>query len=55
MNRILLANFVISCVVAHLNGALQRIQRRLAQLGRLDVLKAPVQIRNYATDDEVSK
>lgn len=33
----------------------ERIYRRLAQLGRLDVLKAPVQLRNYATDDEVSK
>ena len=33
----------------------ERIQRRLAQVGRLDVLKAPVQIRNYATDEEVSK
>lgn len=25
----------------------ERIQRRLAQLGRLDALKAPIQIRNY--------
>ena len=33
----------------------ERIQRRLAQVGRLDVLKCPVQLRNYATDDEVSK
>lgn len=33
----------------------ERIHRRLAQLGRLDVLKCPVQVRNYATDDEVSK
>ena len=31
----------------------ERITRRLAQLGRLDVLKCPVQIRNYATDSEV--
>ena len=31
----------------------ERIQRRLAQIGRLDVLKCPVQVRNYATDDEV--
>jgi hypothetical protein len=31
----------------------ERIHRRLAQLGRLDVLKCPVQVRNYATDDEV--
>ena len=30
----------------------ERIQRRLAQIGRLDVLKAPVQVRNYATDDD---
>ena len=33
----------------------ERIYRRLEQLGRLDVLKAPTQIRNYATDDEVKK
>ena len=33
----------------------ERIHRRLAQIGRLDVLKSPVQLRNYATDDEVSK
>ena len=31
----------------------ERIMRRLAQVGRLDVLKCPVQVRNYATDDEV--
>ena len=30
----------------------ERIQKRLAQVGRLDALKSPVQIRNYATDDE---
>ena len=34
----------------------ERIQKRLAQVGRLDVLKnACVQLRNYATDDEVAK
>ena len=33
----------------------ERIMKRLAQIGRLDVLKAPVQVRNYATDTEVSK
>ena len=33
----------------------ERIYRRLAQIGRLDVLKAPTQIRNFATDDEVAK
>ena len=32
----------------------ERIQRRLTQIGRLDVLKAPVQVRNYATDDKVT-
>ncbi len=31
----------------------ERIYRRLAQLGRLDVMKCPIQVRNYATDDEV--
>ena len=30
----------------------ERIQRRLAQIGRLDALKAPVQVRNYAPDSE---
>ncbi len=33
----------------------ERIYRRLAQIGRLDLLKCPIQVRNYATDDEVSK
>lgn len=33
----------------------ERIYRRLAQLGRLDVLKCPTQVRNFATDDEVAK
>ena len=32
----------------------ERIHRRLAQLGRLDVLKCPVQLRDYSTDDKVS-
>jgi len=30
----------------------ERIIRRLTQVGRLDVLKCPVQVRNYATDAE---
>ncbi|MBO4938058.1 MAG: methylenetetrahydrofolate reductase C-terminal domain-containing protein [Oscillospiraceae bacterium] len=33
----------------------ERIYRRLEKIGRLDVLKCPVQLRNYATDDEVSR
>jgi len=33
----------------------ERIYRRLAQLNRLEVMKCPVQVRNYATDDEVKK
>ena len=33
----------------------ERIYQRLKKLGRLDVLKCPVQVRNYATDDEVNK
>ena len=33
----------------------ERIYRRLEKIGRLDALKCPVQIRNYATDEEVSK
>ena len=31
----------------------ERIQKRLEKIGRLDALKCPVQIRNYATEDEV--
>ena len=31
----------------------ERIYRRLKQLDRLDALKCPIQIRNYATDEEV--
>ena len=31
----------------------ERIQRRLAQIGRLDALKCPIQIRNYATEQDV--
>ena len=31
----------------------ERIMKRLAQIGRLDVLKCGVQVRNYATDAEV--
>ena len=33
----------------------ERIIRRQTAVGRLDVLKCPVQVRNYATDDEVTK
>ncbi len=31
----------------------ERIYRRLKAIGRLDILKCPIQVRNYATDDEV--
>ena len=31
----------------------ERIYQRLKAIGRLDTLKCPIQIRNYATDDEV--
>ena len=31
----------------------ERIIRRLKQVGRLDALKCPVQVRNYATDEDV--
>ena len=31
----------------------ERIYQRLKAIGRLDVLKCPVQVRNYATDEEV--
>ncbi len=31
----------------------ERIHRRLAQVGRLDALKCSVQVRNYATDEQV--
>lgn len=33
----------------------ERIYRRLEAIGRLDVLKCPTQIRNYATDDQTGK
>ncbi len=33
----------------------ERIYRRLAQIGRLDALKCPVQIRNFATDLDIAK
>jgi len=33
----------------------ERIYQRLKKIGRLDALKCPVQLRNYATDEEVSK
>ena len=33
----------------------ERIYRRLKMLGRLDALKCPTQIRNFATDKEVSQ
>ena len=33
----------------------ERIIKRLTAIGRLDALKCPVQVRNYATDDEVKK
>ena len=31
----------------------ERIQRKLEKVGRLDALKCPIQLRNYATDSEV--
>ncbi|MCD7763910.1 MAG: methylenetetrahydrofolate reductase C-terminal domain-containing protein [Lachnospiraceae bacterium] len=33
----------------------ERIYRRLEKIGRLDALKCPTQIRNFATDQEVAK
>jgi len=33
----------------------ERIYQRLKKIGRLDALKCPIQLRNYATDEEVSK
>lgn len=33
----------------------ERIYRRLAQIGRLDLLKCPTQVRNFATDKEVAE
>ena len=30
----------------------ERIQKRLEKIGRLDALKCPVQLRNYATDEQ---
>ena len=31
----------------------ERIYQKLKKIGRLDAMKCPIQIRNYATDDEV--
>ena len=31
----------------------ERIQKKLEKLGKLELLKCPVQVRNYATDDDV--
>ena len=31
----------------------ERIQRRLTQVGRLDALKCPIQLRSYATDENI--
>ena len=33
----------------------ERITKRLEKIGRMDLVKSPVQIRNYSTDDEVYK
>ena len=33
----------------------ERIYRRLEAIGRLDALKCPTQVRNYATDEDVKK
>lgn len=33
----------------------ERIYRRLVQIGRLDLLKCPTQVRNFATDKEVAE
>lgn len=33
----------------------EHIYRRLAQIGRLDLLKCPTQVRNFATDKEVAE
>ena len=33
----------------------ERIYQRLKAIGRLDLVKCPVQVRNYSTDDEVYK
>ena len=33
----------------------ERIYRKLEKLGKLDAMKCPVQLRNYATDEAVSK
>ena len=33
----------------------ERIYRRLEKIGRLDAQKCPTQVRNFATDEEVSK
>jgi len=42
------------CEVDHnMECGWERIQLRLAQVGSLDALKCPIQVRNYATDENV--
>ena len=44
------------CEVNHdMECGWERIYRRLAQVGRLDVLKCPVQVRNFATYKDINK
>ena len=33
----------------------ERIYQKLKKIGRLDAMKCPVQLRNYATDEDISK
>ena len=39
----------------HIDHLVEEAKEYLKKVGRLDALKCPVQLRNYATDDEVSK
>lgn len=44
------------CEVDHdMDCGWEQIYRRLKQTGRLDILKCPTQVRNFATDEELSK
>ena len=57
-NGVTLPKSLVSCAALRLVSSLmskERIYRRLAQVGRLDAIKCPIQVRNYATDDEVKK
>ena len=51
----LMGNYEPFAVHPDMECGWERIYRRLAMVGRLDVLNCPVQIRDYSTDKETAK